>query len=76
MPHALRREYYCEGCHSSDPPRLVTTREFCETHYITRAKLNTLLRRRVLVAKKFKGRNYVALNPQWLALNIAFEDVI
>jgi hypothetical protein len=76
MPHALQREYYCEGCAPVNPPKLEPTKVFCDRHYITREQLNRLLRRKVLICKKFKGRNFVALNPAWLALGIDFQDVV
>lgn len=76
MPHALKREYYCEGCHSSDPPVLEPTQVFCDRNYISRWQLNRLLRQRILVAKKFKHRNFVGFNPAWLALGLDFQDFI
>jgi hypothetical protein len=76
MPHAWRYEYYCEGCASTAPVRLVPAKEFCKQHFISVDQLNTLLRRRALIAKKFKGRNYVAVNPVVIQEGQALADFL
>ncbi|MGD1909079.1 MAG: hypothetical protein ACFB0C_24250 [Leptolyngbyaceae cyanobacterium] len=71
---ALRYSRYCEGCDATDPPVLIPWQRFKAQYFMAESELRKLLRRRVLVAKKFKRVNFIAVNPQIAAMGLTLED--
>lgn len=51
---------YCTPCEVE----MIPIKEWATANFYTVRQCQTLLRKRVLVGKKFKGRMYVALNPK------------
>lgn len=56
---------YCEGCSSDGSLVLTPLPQWLLDNFVTRDQLNRLLKRRSVVAKKFKGRIYVAWHPAY-----------
>lgn len=68
MPrYADRFNFYCEGCSQDGSIKLIPLKRWLTENFYTRDQVKTLLRKRVIVAKKFKGRLYVASNPHQIS---------
>jgi hypothetical protein len=75
MPtHALRYNRYCEGCDPVNPPVLISRARFSRKHHVSASQIARLLRRRVLVAKKFKGQNWIGFHPEFEKLGITLAE--
>jgi hypothetical protein len=59
----LRSTRFCEGCTPDGSLELIPLRQWLVENFRTRDQIARLLQRRLIVAKKFKGRYYVAWNP-------------
>lgn len=46
-----------------EPPALISSPEFLRQHYLGPSQLSRLARRRIIICKKFKGTNWIAINP-------------
>lgn len=73
MPlYGFKRLIFCEGCSPDGSLPLTPITQFIEDHGVSRCHVQTLLLKRALVGKKFKGRIYVAWNPK---VDEALHDV-
>ena len=63
--------FYCEGSAPSRPPRLVPLKKWLSENHYSVNQLPRLLREKAIVAKKHKGRLYVAKNPLIEPLSIS-----
>jgi hypothetical protein len=74
MPPKFTASRYCEGCAAQNPPQLIRSPQFRADHFMGESELRRLLRKRVLVAKKFKGTTFVGINPVLETMGLELED--
>jgi hypothetical protein len=63
MPPRFTYSRYREGCAAENPPQLIPSPRFKADYFMGDSELRRLLRKHVLVAKKFKGTVFVGINP-------------
>jgi hypothetical protein len=75
MPQKFTYSRYCEGCAAENPPRLIPSPRFQADHYMSATELRRLLRRKVLIAKKFKGTTFIGVNPALAQMGLELNDL-
>ena len=74
--HRDKKNFYCEGCNSTNPPKLIPLSQLLKNYHWSRDQVKTLLRKKVIIGKKFKGRMFAAINPQIQENGLTISDYL
>lgn len=73
---ALKYRRYCMPCAQVNPPVAVKAVDYADAHSISISQIGVLVRKRILLAKKVKGLNFVCFNPVLIIQGFTIKDFI